>query len=70
MRTTTESRLIRTIGQLRKIWAEFDYAQRRLLEIQLGDAVRLDRSPRIAASIDELDALYRREDAPRRLGGA
>lgn len=62
MRTTTRSRLVRTIGQVKEIWAEFDYAQRRLLEVQLGVPVRRARSPRIAASIDELEALYGLED--------
>jgi hypothetical protein len=62
MRTTTGSRLIRTIGQVKEIWAEFDYAQRRLLEVQLGVAMRQARPPRIAASIDELEALYRLEE--------
>jgi hypothetical protein len=62
MRTTTRSRLIRTIGQVKEIWAEFDYAQRRLLEVQLGVPMRRARPSRIAASIDELEALYRLED--------
>ena len=62
MRTTAESRFIRAIGQVKEMWAEFDYAQRRLLEIQLGVPVRRTGSPRIAASIDELEALYGRED--------
>jgi hypothetical protein len=62
MRTTTGTRLIRTIGQVKEIWAEFDYAQRRLLEVQLGVPMRQARPPRIAASIDELEALYRLEE--------
>ena len=62
MRTTPGSRLIRTIGQVKETWAEFDYAQRRLLEVQLGVPMRRARAPRIAASIDELEALYRSED--------
>ena len=62
MRTTTGSRLVRAIGQVKEVWAEFDYAQRRLLEVQLGVPVRRVRPPRIAASIDELEALYGLED--------
>lgn len=62
MRTTTGSRLMRTIGQVKEIWAEFDYAQRRLLEIQLGVPMRRARPPRIAASPDELEALYQLSD--------
>lgn len=62
MRTTTGSRLIRTIGQVKDIWAEFDDAQRRLLEVQLGVPMRRSPAPRIAASIDELEALYRLDD--------
>jgi hypothetical protein len=62
MRTTTGSPLIRTISQVKEIWAEFDYAQRRLLEVQLGVPMRRARPSSIAASIDELEALYRLED--------
>jgi hypothetical protein len=36
MRTITTSRASRTIGRVRRLWAELDYAQRRLLEIQTG----------------------------------
>ena len=30
------ARLARIIGRIREIWAELDYAQRRLLEIRTG----------------------------------
>jgi hypothetical protein len=30
------SRIQKTIGRIRAIWGELDYAQRRLLEIQTG----------------------------------
>ena len=62
MRTTTESRFMRAIGQVKEVWAEFDYAQRRLLEIQLGVPVRRPQPPRVASSIEELEALYGLED--------
>ena len=58
----TGSILMRTIGQVKEIWAEFDYAQRRLLEVQLGVPGRRAGPPWIAVSIDELEALYGLED--------
>ncbi len=63
MRTTIWSRITRTIGQFKEVWAEFDYAQRRLLEIRLGVPMLPSERPKIAASIDELEALYALEDA-------
>jgi hypothetical protein len=36
MKAVTDSRPRRTIERVRQIWAELDYAQRRLLEIRTG----------------------------------
>ena len=66
MRTTTESPVIRTIGRVKELWAEFDYAQRRQLEIQLGIPMSRPAPPKIASSPDELEALYRLTAEPRR----
>jgi hypothetical protein len=53
----------RAISRIREIWAELDDAQRRMLEIRTGipDLRRRSR-PRIAESVDELNALYSYED--------
>jgi hypothetical protein len=48
----------RMIRQLRESWAEFDYAQRRLLEIQLGRPFNSHARPKIARSVEELEALF------------
>jgi hypothetical protein len=62
MRTTTGSRATRTIGRVKELWAEFDYAQRRLLEVRMGVPMLPSERPKMAASIDELEALYAFED--------
>lgn len=62
MRATTGSRVTQTIGRVKELWAEFDYAQRRLLEVRMGVPMLPSERPKIAASIDELDALYALED--------
>jgi hypothetical protein len=36
MTTGAPSRIQKTIGRIRAIWAELGYAQRRLLEVQTG----------------------------------
>ncbi|MDQ6820267.1 MAG: hypothetical protein M3076_08015 [Actinomycetota bacterium] len=36
MRSATQRRTSRMIGAIRETWAEYDYAQRRLLEINMG----------------------------------
>jgi hypothetical protein len=57
--TEPESRAGRTIGRIKQIWAELDYAQRRLLEIRTGipSLAQPERaSPR--GSAEELDALW------------
>ena len=56
MRTTTKRRASRIIAWLRDTWAELDYAQRRMIELNL--AVPALRPPRDRADVDELEALY------------
>jgi hypothetical protein len=47
------------IRRMKATWAELDYAQRRLFEIQTGIGVGgSGKSPRIARRRDELEALY------------
>jgi BMFP domain-containing protein YqiC len=63
MATATKSNVRQATNRVKRVWAEMDYAQRRLFEIRTGVAV-IDRSQRTspAASVDELEALYRLED--------
>ena len=56
MRTTTKRRASRIIAWLRDTWAEVDYAQRRMIELNL--AIPALRPPRDRADVDELEALY------------
>ena len=56
MRTTTKRRASRIIAWLRDTWAELDYAQRRMIELNL--AIPALRPPRDRADVDELEALY------------
>ena len=56
MRTTTKPRVSRIIGWLRDTWAEFDYAQRRMIELNMATPTL--RLPPRRSSIDELEALY------------
>jgi len=58
MKTPIASRATRTIDWIKELWAEFDYAQRRLLEVRLGVPVLPSEPPKIAVSIDELETLY------------
>ncbi len=53
----------RAIGAIRETWAEYDYAQRRLLEINVGVPVRPQRRSARPASVAELEALYALEDS-------
>ncbi len=46
----------RTVDYVKETWAEFDYAQRRLLEIQTGRPMQRERR-RVQAQIGELEAL-------------
>jgi hypothetical protein len=57
MRQETASIGRRTVGYVKDLWAELDYAQRRLLEIQTGMPIQRERA-RVQAEIDELEALY------------
>jgi hypothetical protein len=54
----THAPIGRAITRLRKIWAELDYAQRRTLEIRTGLRFVERTRPRIARSVEDLDALY------------
>jgi hypothetical protein len=54
MRQETPSLGRRTVDFLKDTWAELDYAQHRLLEIQTG--MPIERKAQ--AEIDELEALY------------
>ncbi len=59
MTSTTDSRTTRMIRWCKEFWAEFDYAQRRQLEIRLGVSLSaLGENPRARALIEELEALY------------
>ena len=46
------------IRQAKETWAEFDYAQRRMLEIQTGRRFVSPARPNIARSVDELESLF------------
>ena len=59
MRSTTQRRTSRMIGAIRETWAEYDYAQRRLLEINMGISLPPRRG---SASVEELEAAYGSED--------
>ena len=59
MRRTTQTRTSRMIGAIRETWAEYDYAQRRLFEINMG--IKLPPRRR-SASVEELGAAYASED--------
>ena len=56
MRTTTKPRVSRIIAWLRDTWAELDYAQRRMIELNMATPTL--RLPPRRSSIDELEALY------------
>jgi hypothetical protein len=54
-----------TIRRLRRLFAELDYAQRRLLEIRTGLVLTPETERAIArVQIDRLNALYEAEDHP------
>jgi hypothetical protein len=46
MKSAPASPAARTIGRIRQIWAELDYAQRRLFEIQTGLRLRTPQGRR------------------------
>ena len=56
MRTKTKPRVSRIIAWLRDTWAELDYAQRRMIELNMATPPL--RMPPRRSSIDELEALY------------
>lgn len=56
MPTTTKPRVSRIIAWLRDTWAELDYAQRRMIELNL--AIPALRPPADRGDVDELEALY------------
>ena len=56
MPTTTKPRVSRIIAWLRETWAELDYAQRRMIELNM--ATPSLRLPPDRSSVDELEALY------------
>ena len=56
MATTSKPRLRRIIAWLRDTWAELDYAQRRMIELNMATPPL--RMPPRRSSIDELEALY------------
>jgi hypothetical protein len=47
----------RTVDYAKETWAEFDYAQRRLLEIQTGRPMQSERR-RVQAQMRDLEALH------------
>ncbi len=53
----TQSLGRRTVDFVKGTWAEFDYAQRRLLEIQTGRPMQRERR-KVQAQIDGLETLY------------
>jgi hypothetical protein len=62
--TVLVSRIKRAIWRARELWAEADYAQRRLLEIQSGQSLlKPEQLPRICTRIVDLEGLYRLEIA-------
>jgi hypothetical protein len=62
MRLETPSLGRRTVDYVKDMWAEFDYAQRRLLEVQTGRPMTRE-GRKAEAQIDELEALYWLESA-------
>lgn len=59
-----QSRGRRTVDFVKETWAEFDYAQRRLLEIQTGRPMQRERR-KVQAQLDGLEALYALEHRPK-----
>jgi hypothetical protein len=57
MPTKRNSRTRRIIAWLRETWDEVDYAQRRMIELQMGMAPR--RTPANLSTADDLEAAYR-----------
>ena len=55
-----KSRLGRMIGQIKQTWTELDYAQHRLIEIQLGVPMVRDAETDSRATTAALEAMYAR----------
>jgi hypothetical protein len=55
--TASRSRARRIAAWLREVWDEVDYAQRRMLELQMGIAPR--RIPSQCSELDHLEAVFR-----------
>lgn len=53
----TKTGIQQAIGSVKRVWAELDYAQRRLFEIRTELPVT-DNDRRVARSAEELNALY------------
>lgn len=56
MQTNTKDRARRIITWLRETWAEMNYAQRRMTELQMG--IPSLRMPAHRSDIDKLEAIY------------
>jgi hypothetical protein len=55
----TVSWLKRASRRVREVWAELDYAQRRLREIQTGAVlIKPEQRPWISSRVEQLEALY------------
>lgn len=59
MATATQSRIRQAVTEVKRVWAELDYAQRRLFEIRTGvPVINRDQRVRTARTVEELDSLY------------
>lgn len=58
MLKATASQIKRLVRRFRRVWAELDYAQRRVFEIRTGVPVGPGKGRRISRTIDELERLY------------
>jgi hypothetical protein len=63
MTTATTSGVRHTFERMKRVWSEIDYAQQRLFEIRTGVPV-IER--RKAETVEELEALYKLEEASTR----
>ena len=61
MATATKSGVRKATKRVKRVWAEMDYAQRRLFEIRTG-VPAVDRDQPTPTSVDDLEALYELED--------
>lgn len=63
MNTNHPSPIIRAARRVREVWAELDYAQRRLFEIRTGLDTGARHSRTRTLTIDELEAMYAADEA-------